>query len=223
VYANGIQIEFDQEERVVMLSMRRLFLISFLLLLPSAAVVAQRPGPQFRRELACEPFEPRTKLEALEQRYERILLKGFTQVAGLAVRGVFIRIDAVELKDSSAPTRALGVVISLRGPRESRTGDDSPRENRSYIDYEEIDPLIRGIESVGRVNESMTKLASFEARYRTLGDLEVVVFRQGRASGTAASVSSGICEKVTGLLTLDELETLKAHIIEAKARLDELK
>ncbi len=207
-----------------MLSIRQFFFISVLVLLTSAAVVAQRPGPQFRRELACEPFEPRTKLEALEQRYERILMKGFTQVANLNVRGVFIRIDAVELKDSSSPSRALGIVISLRGvSSESRSGNDSLRENRSYIDYEEIDPLIRGIESVGRVNESVTKLASFEARYRTLGDLEVVVFRQGRASGTAASVTSGICEKVTGLLTLDDLETLKAHIIEAKARLDELK
>jgi hypothetical protein len=206
-----------------MVSKRQFLFISVLLLLTSAAAVGQRPGPQFRRELACEPFEPRTKLEALEQRYERILLKGFTQVAVLTVRGVFIRIDAVELKDSSSPTRALGVVISLRGPSETRSGNDAPRENRSYIDYEEIDPLLRGIESVGRVNESMTKLASFEARYRTLGDLEVVVFRQGRASGTAASVSSGICEKVTGLLTLDELETLKAHIIEAKSRLDEIK
>ncbi len=207
-----------------MVLIRHFFLTLLLLLLTCTAAVAQRPGPQFRRELACEPFEPRTKLEALESRYERILVKGFSQIANLNVRGVVIRVDAVELKDSSSPMRVLGIVVSMRGFGESRSGNDGPpRENRSYIDYEEIDPLIRGIESVGRVNESATKLASFEARYRTLGDLEVVVFRQGRASGTAASVTSGICEKVTGLLTLDELETLKAHIIEAKTRLDELK
>jgi hypothetical protein len=182
-----------------------------------SAALAQRPGPQFRRELACEPFEPRTKLEAVESRYERILLKGFSQIANLNVRGVVIRIDAVEMKDGSSPLRAMGIVISLRG-----TGEP-PRENRSYIDYEEIDPLLKAMEAVVRVNESVTKLASFEARYRTLGDFEVIVFRQGRASGTAASVSSGICDKVTGFLTLDELETLRAHIIEAKTRLDEIK
>lgn len=212
-----------------MVSLRQVLLTAALLLVVCVTGLAQRPGPQFRRELACEPFEPRTKLEALESRYERVLLKGFSQVANLNVRGVVVRIDAVEMKDSSSsPSRTLGIVVSLRGLGESRAGEsrspnDTPRENRSYVDYEEIDPLIKGLESVARVNEAITKLASFEARYRTLGDLEAVVFRQGRASGTAASLSSGICEKVTAYLTLDELETLKAHIIEAKARLDELK
>jgi hypothetical protein len=219
----ALQAELPREESVVIVSSRQFIFISFLVLLTSIAALGQRPGPQFRRELPCEPFEPRTKLEALESRYERILVKGFSQIATLNVRGVFIRVDAVELRDSASPTRALGIVVSLRGQADSRGENDSIRENRSYIDYEEIDPLIRGIESVGRVNESVTKLASFEARYRTLGDLEVIVFRQGRSTGTAASVSSGICQKVTGFLTLDDLETLKAHIVEAKTRLDELK
>ena len=185
-----------------------------------AAALAQRPGPQFRRELACEPFEPRTKLEAVESRYEKILIKGFSSIANLNVRSVMVRLDAVEMKDSASPLRAMGIVISLRFfPPENQP----PRENRSYIDYEEIDSLLKAMESVAKVSESATKLASFEARYRTVGDFEVIVFRQGRASGTAASISSGICEKVTALLTLDELETLRAHIIEAKARLDEIK
>jgi hypothetical protein len=104
-----------------------------------------------------------------------------------------------------------------------REGGERPSENRSFVDYEEIDPLIRAIDFSAKVNETVTKLAGFEARYRTLGDLEFIVFRQGRASGTAASVSTGICDRVTGLLTLDELELLRAHIIEAKVRLDEIR
>ncbi|MEK6283760.1 MAG: hypothetical protein AABN95_25675 [Acidobacteriota bacterium] len=200
-----------------MASIRPVVIATLLTIVVCGVGFAQRPGPQFRRELACEPFEPRTKLEALEARYERVLIKGFSQVANLNVRGASIRIDAVEMKETSSPLRAMGVVISLRA------GSEPPRENRAYIDYEEIDPLLKALESVVRVNESVTKLAGFEARYRTLGDLEVVVFRQGRASGTAASISAGICEKVTGLLTLDELETLRAHLIETKTRLDELK
>jgi hypothetical protein len=81
---------------------------------------------------------------------------------------------------------------------------------------------LKGLDTAAKVNESITKLASFEARYRTLGDLEINVFRQSR-SGIAASLTAGICDQVTAMMTLDELDRLKAHIIEAKTRLDEIK
>jgi hypothetical protein len=187
-----------------------------MLTLSCASALAQRAGPEFRRPLGCEPLEPRTKLEAIEAKYERVLFKGFSQIATLNLRGADLRLDAVELKDTNSSMRATGLVVVLREDGEN------PRESRAFVDYEEIDRLIKAMESVARVNETITKLAGFEARYRTLGDLEINVFRQSR-SGTSASVSSGICERVTSLLTLDELERLRAHIIEAKARLDEIK
>jgi hypothetical protein len=189
-------------------------LIMLTLFFSSAS--AQRPGPEFRRPLACEPLEPRTKLEAIEAKYERVLIKAFSQIATLNGRGADIRVDAVELKEAASSTRATGLVIALR------ESGESPHENRALIDYEEIDGLIKALDSIARVNETVTKLAGFEARYRTLGDLEINVFRQSR-SGTSASLSCGICDRITGLLTLDELDRLRAHIIEAKARLDEIK
>ena len=195
----------------------RLAGLAFLLLMFCfSSVLAQRSGPEFRRPLACEPLEPRTRLEAIESRYERVITKGFSQFATITSRGIEIRLDALELKDTGDSTRAIGLVIALREL------DENPRENRAFIDYQEIDRLIKAMESVARVNETITKLAGFEARYRTLGDLEINVFRQTR-SGTAASLSSGICDRVTALLTLDDLEKLRGHIIEAKVRLDEIK
>jgi len=198
------------------MSLFRLSILTLLLVVSFGPTFAQRPGPQFRRPLACEPVEPRTKLEAIEWQYERVLVKGFSQIATFTARDVEVRVDAVELKDTATATRAIGLVIALR-----ETGEN-PRENRSYVDYDEIDRLLQGLTAIGRVNESVTKLAGFEARYRTLGDLEFLVFRQSR-SGIAASVTSGICERVTALLTLDDLDRLKAHIVEAKTRLDEIK
>jgi hypothetical protein len=166
--------------------------------------------------LPAEPLEPRTKLEAVEWRYERVLIKGFSQIAVINARGANIRVDAVELKESDSATRAIGLAIAL-----SESGDN-PRENRSLVDYEEIDRLLKALDAISKVNESVTKLPGFEARYRTLGDLEINVFRQSR-SGVAASLSSGTCDRVTAQLTLDELDVLKAHIIEARTRLDEIK
>jgi hypothetical protein len=196
--------------------MRLTLIAASILVLLADSALAQRSGPEFRRPLACEPLEPRTRLEAIDSKYERVIIKGFTQYATLNVRGVEVRLDAVEMKDTADSTRALGFVIALR------EAGDKPRENRSFIDYEEIDRLIKSMESIARVSETMTKLAGFEAHYRTLGDREINVFRQTR-TGTAASVSSGICDRVTGLLTLDDLDKLRGYLIEAKARLDEIK
>ena len=199
-----------------MSAIRLTVFVSLFLLLVSSPALAQRSGPEFRRPLTCEPLEPRTKLEAIDARYERILIKGFSQIANLDARGGDIRVDVVELKDPVAPARATGIVVAIRETTESR------RENRSFIDYEEIDAFIRALDAVAKVNETATQLTGFEARYRTRGDLEVNVFRQSR-SGTASSVASGICDRVTVFLTLDELNKFRGIILEAKTRLDEIK
>jgi len=65
--------------------------LKLLLLISSfslaATVSAQTPGPQFWRRATCEPYEPRTKLESLDQRYSTIIIKGFTRINTIEVRG----------------------------------------------------------------------------------------------------------------------------------------
>jgi hypothetical protein len=193
----------------------RLIIFSSLMFLSfTGSSLAQRPGPEFWRRVSCEPFEPRTKLEGFEERYAALIVKGFNQIATVEVNGV--RVDALELRDLGNSTRALGIVIALREVAER------PRENRAFIDYEEINPLLNNLDAVARVNETITKFVSFEAHYRTLGDLEVRVFRQ-TSRGTAVTISTGVCDQVTQSLTLDELAKFRAMIVEAKDRLDAAK
>jgi hypothetical protein len=192
----------------------RMVLLSALMLFCSATALAQRPGPQFWRKVGCEPLEPRTRLEALDERQNTVIIKGFTQITTVDVPGV--RVDAVDMREMGNVSRAKGIVISLRATAER------PSDNRAFIDYEEIDPLLNAIDVVSRIDETMTKFPGFEARYRTLGDFEVGVFRQTR-SGTAVILLTGICERGRSTLSLDELAKLKAMIQEAKTRLDELR
>lgn len=190
----------------------RIIVCATLLLLCAGSTMAQRPGPEFWRRVSCEPFEPRTKLEALEDRHSTVIIKGFTRITTLDVGGV--RVDALEMREMGNVSRAKGIVVVLR------EGGERPRENRAFIDYEEIDPLLSAIDAIARVDETTTRLPGFEAKYRTLGDLEVTVFRQTR-SGTAVIMSTGICDLARTTLTLDDLAKIKAMIQEAKARLDE--
>ncbi|HEX4899961.1 MAG TPA: hypothetical protein VFV61_05475, partial [Pyrinomonadaceae bacterium] len=52
-------------------------LLLFITATFGASSFAQRPGPQFWRRLSCEPLEPRTKLEAFDERYGTVVVKGF--------------------------------------------------------------------------------------------------------------------------------------------------
>ena len=197
----------------------RVVSLSALVLFCFAPALAQRPGPQFWRNGDCEPFEPRTKLEFIDRLQGAIIIKGFTRITTLDVRGV--RVDAVEMRQMGGNTRGRGIVVSLREAQP--IGDNRSRinESRAFVDYEEIDGLLNAIDVISRVDETTTKLVGFEARYRTLGDLEISVFRQTR-SGNAVMLSTGICDRVTGTFSLDDLAKVKAMIQEAKGRLDDL-
>ena len=188
-------------------------IITTALLSLTVSASAQTPGPQFWRRATCEPLEPRTRLENLDQRYSTVIIKGFTRVTSIELRG--IRVDAVEMHEPGRGESTKGLVIALR------EGGDRPNDNRAFVDYEEIAPLLAAIDSLNRVDESSTKLTGFEARYQTHGDLEMVSFRQTNR-GTAVTLTTGICEKQTVTMSLDEFGKFKAMIQEAKARIDEL-
>ncbi len=192
----------------------RTILFSTLVLFCTGTALAQRPGPEFWRKAGCEPFEPRTKLEAIEDHHSTVIIKGFTRITTVEVRGV--RIDAIEMRELGNVARAKGLVVVLR------EGGERPDDNRAFVDYEEIEPLLNAIDSISRVDETATKLAGFEARYKTQGDFEIGVFRQ-TSRGTAVVLTTGICDRATATLSLDDLAKIRAMIQEAKSRLDEIR
>jgi hypothetical protein len=198
----------------------RVALLSAFILFCFSPASAQRPGPQFWRNGDCEPFEPRTRLEMMDRIQNEVVIKGFTRITTVEVRGV--RIDAVEMRTAGRDARFKGVVVSLREGQPAGDNRERTIESRAFIDYDEIEALLNGIDVMSRIDATTTKLVGFEARYRTQGDLEIAVFRQTR-SGHAVTMTTGICEQVTNALSLDDLAKVKAMIQEAKSRLDEIR
>jgi hypothetical protein len=180
------------------------------------SVCAQRRWERVPPPRDPQFYVPRNKLEEFEGRMATILIKGRTYVATLRAQNGFARVEATEIRDSANSNRVTGVVITIvadGGP---------PGEIRSLIDYEEIDPLIRAFDTVAKSDDSITKLTHFEARYRTAGDFEIMVFKQ-IAGGVAASVEGGFFDRSRLLMTLDDFVKLRWMIVQAKERLDEVK
>ena len=180
------------------------------------SVCAQRRWERLPPPRDPQFYEPRNKLEDFEGRIETILIKGRTYVATLKAQNGTARVEATEIRDTSNSTRVRGVVITIvadSGP---------PGEIRALIDYEEIDPLIKAFDTIAKSDESITKLTHFEARYRTKGDFEIMVFKQV-AGGVASAIEGGFFDRSRLWLTLDDFVKLRWMIAQAKDRLDEIK
>jgi len=89
------------------------------------------------------------------------------------------------------------------------------RESRSFVDLDEIDSLVNGLNYISKVTKEVTLLKDFEATYKTKGDFAVTVFSNS-SGGLSLSVSSGRIGKTDVFLEMSELERLKNIIIEAK-------
>jgi hypothetical protein len=145
------------------------------------------------------------------------------EIGAIAGRNGTAEVLAVELKDANESTKATGISIQL-----TSSSGESQNEIQSFMDYEEIDLLIRGLDAVARTDDRVTKMPYFSATYRTRDDFGIVVFKQTRTGiavrleGSSLNGNGGI-DRVTLFITLDDLQKLRGIILEAKQRLDEMK
>lgn len=186
-----------------------LFLFSIIAFHTSHQASAQTKTP--------DTSQAKTKLEAFQAKSGTVLIKGFSRIGSVETRyGGSAEVQAIELRDASSPLRVTGVVVTVK------ESGRLERESRSFIDYDEIDSLIKGLDYVARADSTITKLSSFEANYSTKGDLEINVFSQ-QSGGLAAAISSGSLGTVRAFITVDDLSKFRALLMEAKTRLDAIR
>lgn len=169
------------------------------------------------QEIDETPLEPKTRLEAFQARSGVVVIKGFSRI-GLAAGpdGSSIEVETRELRDAESGSKEYGIVIEVRD-----TGKPE-RRRLSFIDYDEMEPLLKGLEFLSKIDNSVTHLNRFEADYRTRGDLLISAF-SGRGNAVTLTITSGIFRKVTAFFRLEDLKVIRGLIIEAKNQLDAIR
>lgn len=154
-----------------------------------------------------------TKIEVFQAKTGIVLVRGYSTVRTLSSSGGSVVVDAREYRDAAnAGSRVTGVSFTVKETLRLE------RENTSFVDADEIDSLIRGIDYVAKATREVTKLDSFEAEYRTKGDFRIIVFNNSSGELRAA-VSSGRIGKTQVFLRLADLEELRQAIIQARTKL----
>jgi hypothetical protein len=179
------------------------FLLATLSILAQAQDVAPTPPP---------PPEPKTKLEAFQARTGSVIIRGYTFIGAVHTQSGSLRVVANEFRDAATNARAFGITINVR------EAGSPERENISFIDYDEIGSLLKGIDYVGKMSRNVVLLTDFEATFRTRGDLEVMTFSRGEQ--VIGSVISGDLVQTKVFVSLDDLQRLRQLIVEAKTKLD---
>lgn len=111
-----------------------------------------------------------TKLEAFSSRTGVVIIRGYSTVGTVNGMGS-VSIQAREFREASNPRTALyGVVITVK------ESGRLERDSFSYVDEDEIEALIQGLEYIKQIDKTVTSLGGFEAEFRTRGDLSMIVF-----------------------------------------------
>lgn len=201
------------------MSPSRSFLLVMIAIALSGSVSAQRRWERLPPPRDPQFYEPRNKLEDFDGRMETVLIKGRHWVGTLRAQNGSARVEATEIRDTRDSARVTGVVITMT----STEPNAPPGEIRSLIDYEEIDALVKALDTMLKADDNVTRLSHFEERYRTRGDFEAIVFKQITGAGVAAAIEGGFFDRVRLLMTLDDLTKLRWMIVQAKEKLDETK
>lgn len=192
---------------------KRLILCAILFLGCVSTLLAQDAQPT-----SSTAASPSTKLETFQAKTGAVIIRGFADVGTL--RGSFggsVSVSSREIIDAGNRNRIFGVLIEVK------EGGRIEREDRSYVDYDEISSLIEGIDYIAKVTSEVTKLSSFEASYRTKGDLQITTFSGKRNEGVSAAISSGRIGRASVFIKLEDLAEFKRLVTEAKAKLDAIK
>lgn len=159
--------------------------------------------------------ESKTKLESFQAKTGSVVIKSYSSIGGISGRLGSVQVDALELRDATSGLRVLGITINVK---ESARLE---REDTSFIDYDEIDSLIKGIDYVSKVSSPTETLSNFEARYKTRGDFSIVTFNG--SDGVSAAVTSGSIGRARAYISLDELQKLRQVLTDAKTKLDAIR
>ena len=198
----------------------RLLIFSILIMVTSlGAVQAQRRWERLPPPRDPQFYVPRNKLEDIDGRMETLLIKGRHWVGTVRAQNGSARVEAFEVRDTHNSDRATGVLITFL-PADANSRSD---EIRSMIDYEEIEGLVKMVDTMIKADDNVTKLSHFEERYRTRGDFEVMVFKQQTGTSVAAAIEGGFFDRLRLFMIMDDLIKFRYMIVQAKERLDEIK
>lgn len=179
----------------------------------------------FSQQTTEIPKDAKTKLEIFQAKTGVVIISGFSTIG--SVKGLFdtsIEVTSREFTDASNGKKEYGITIHVKD--NSRKPE---RENISYIDYDEIDSLIKSIDYLTKIDDSITQLSNFRADYRTKDNLTFAIYNSLTARLLQSqkeilfTIQSKKIDESSATFKFETIFDIKKLIVNAKAKLDLIK
>jgi len=155
----------------------------------------------------------RTQIGQFENRTGSVIVKGFAYVSSVSPSGAEISVRLKETTDVSIGRKLYGLSMQIEV---SGTGAE-----RIYIDEDEIEPLLTGLNYLIKINNDITSLPGFEATYKTKGGLQLFAHSIRRDGGVRYSIQGN--DTPTVALTALQITQLYEVFVQAQKNLEALK
>ena len=109
----------------------------------------------------------KTDIELFDAQPDRVIVKGIGSIGSISTPGGNINVHCVESTDAGSGHKLYGATFDL-------VRNDG--RLRLAVDYNEMEPLLGGIDYLVRVTSDVTTLPSFEAQFTTKSGLAVIAY-----------------------------------------------
>jgi hypothetical protein len=183
--------------------MRKAYFVTLLAAALPCVLSAQAPATAAAAAAAATALPPATRLEAFKPAAGSVVNFAFTEVG--EVQGV--QVDAREMRGASG-TVVRGLVVQVT--------QSQYREERSFVDVDEIPELLKGIDHLLSVKENPNPaFKSFEVRYTTKGELRVTAFSTSNGNISYA-IEAGRVVKAQRFVDEGDLRKFRELLVSAQ-------
>jgi hypothetical protein len=155
---------------------------------------------------------PKSRLEIFEERTGAVLIRGTDEIGSVAGKVGGVTVKCRETRDAGTNQREFGVIVTVV--------QAEGLEDTTYVDYDELDALIRNLDYVSKVDWSVTSLSHFEASYTTRSGLKVATYSSNRTRTIEAVVLSNRHVRSRSFMTVGQLSQFRVLLEQAKAKIE---
>lgn len=156
--------------------------------------------------------ETSTKIESSSLKTGTVSIKSYLEIGEMDTRPLEkLSIYALEIFYPGTKTKVQGLRIEVNNYQKDRT-------DVSFIDLDEIDDLLKGIDYISEQLGKGGKFKMFEAKYITKSGFEITVFNKSKSDEIGVAIHSGIASIFGD--DISALQKLRSLIYTAKEALN---